>query len=59
MKNAVLQFRTILALADFHSVIGKDDHEIDYTNRIIKGTFEEADIELAIAGFKALVIEIP
>lgn len=46
-----------LDLVDFQSVLAKDGHEIDYTNLIIKGAFEEADIELAKAVYKAIAIE--
>jgi hypothetical protein len=57
MKKVVLQFRTILDLVDFASVISPDGHTIDYSRLTITGHFEEADIELAKAGYKANVIE--
>ena len=58
MRKVVLQFRTILDLADFLSVIGKDKHITDTIHLTVTGCFQEADIELAKAGYKASIIEV-
>jgi hypothetical protein len=57
MKKATLKFSTILELIDFQSLLGYDHHQVDRTHLTISGQFEHADIELAKAGFKAIVIE--
>jgi hypothetical protein len=44
-------------LIDFQSVIEQGQHLIDRTHLAISGQFAEPDIELAKAGFKAIVIE--
>ena len=58
MRKVVLQFRTILDLADFLSFIGKDKHTVDTIHLTVTGHFQEADIELAKAGYIALIIEV-
>lgn len=57
MKSVTLQFPSILSLLDFESVIEKDGYNLDRVHLTVKGEFEEADIELAKAGYKAIVIE--
>lgn len=57
MKKATLQFQTILELLDFELLLKTEGHQIDRGHFIISGYFEEADIELAKAGYKATVIE--
>lgn len=57
MKKVVLQFKSILDLTDFVAVIGKHDHVIDHVHLTICGYFEEADIELARAGYNAVASE--
>ena len=59
MRIVSLRFPTILELVDFNSIIEKDDYQVDHLNLTIKGKFEEADIELARAGYKAIVTEEP
>lgn len=57
MKSATLKFSTILELIDFQSLLDHGHHEVDRNHLTISGQFDQADIELAKAGFKAIVIE--
>jgi hypothetical protein len=56
MQTVVIKFQTILDLMDFASVIAHDGHEIDHSSLTIRGQFEDADVELAHAGYKAAII---
>lgn len=59
MKSVTLQFPTIISLLDFESLVEKDGLDVDSVHLTIKGEFEEADIELAKAGYKAFILEEP
>lgn len=57
MKSVILLFRTILDLLDFESVIEEQSHVTNRSRLTISGDFEEADIELARAGYGATIID--
>jgi hypothetical protein len=54
MKKVTRQFSTML---DFEKITVRYGRIKDYSRLTVKGYIEEADIELAKAGFNAIVIE--
>lgn len=57
MPIITLQFPSIIALVDFISMTDTLPVETHREQFVIKGIFSEADIELAIAGFNAVILE--
>lgn len=57
MRQVILQFPSIVELIDFEFLINPKNITINKKYFTITGKFQEADIELAIAAFYAVVIE--
>ena len=55
MKKTVLQFSSLNILEDYQTVTKTSRFEIDTEKLTLTGSFNEADIELAINGFGATV----
>jgi len=54
MQQVTLQFTSILEMIDFEAIVSTIFH-INRRDLTITGTFTEADIELAKAGFHAII----
>ena len=58
LNNVItLQFHSILDLVDFHLETDVVKYEINRTNFTLRGSFSEADVELATAGFEGLALD--
>ena len=57
MKKVSILFKSVIDMLDFESVIAGRTHESDHARLTIFGDFEEADLELAKAGYGAEIIE--
>jgi hypothetical protein len=57
MRNVVLEFKSLKDLIDFTVTAGISNCEIDRTKFCLFCEMEEADIELALRGFDAIVIK--
>jgi hypothetical protein len=57
MKKVFIQFKSLADMLDFESIIVNLLHDSDHSQLWVFGEFEEADIELAKAGYGAEVIE--
>ncbi len=57
LDNVVtLQFHSILDLVDFQLATDVVKYEINRTNFTLKGSFSEADVELATASFRGIAL---
>jgi hypothetical protein len=57
MKRVVLRFSDVLKLIEFISVTGKFDVDTDIDSCSIIGRLTDADIELAVRGYEARVVD--
>jgi hypothetical protein len=56
MPTTTLKFPSILSLVDFKISVGTKSSHPNVTDLTLTGYFQEADIELAKAGFQAIVM---
>lgn len=57
IKRLTLVFLTVMELWEFKRLSGVTNFEISSMQKKITGDFSEADIELAVHGFRAQVME--
>jgi hypothetical protein len=56
MKHVTLQFPSILELVDFSLIIAEKDCEVKRTKLVLQCKLHEADIQLALREFKAILL---
>jgi hypothetical protein len=59
MNQTTLQFPSIIEMLDFQIAVGNILQHYNMTDFTLTAEYSEADIELAKAGFKAIVVETP
>jgi hypothetical protein len=57
MQTSTLHFPSIIELVDFQGAANADIQHFNLADLTLTGNFSEADIELAKAGFEAVVVE--
>jgi hypothetical protein len=57
MKQVTLQFPSIIEMIDFQTMVSTNIIHLNRTDLTLTGKFNEADIELAKAGYYAVVVE--
>jgi hypothetical protein len=56
MQTITLQFPTTVELVEFATITGWQQNLVDNTSRTLSAPFGEADLELAVKGFRATVL---
>ena len=56
MQTITLQFLTTVELVEFATITGWQQNLVDNTSRTLSAPFGEADLELAVKGFRATVL---
>ena len=56
MKHVTLQFPSILELVDFSLIIAEKDCEVKRTKLVLQCKLHEADIQLALHQFNAVIL---
>jgi hypothetical protein len=57
MTKVCLKFEDILLLLEFVEYTKTSDYDIDLEKGIVTGELSEADLELALHGYKASILE--